>query len=393
MALVLVVALPIAASGQELPTGSVGGKVIDDASGVPVAGVLVELAGMPPALTDDDGIFVIREVPAGARTLTLDHLAYGTHTRTIAVPSGGELALELKMSTQAIELAPLVVETVTDLERRRTSTGHSMNEIMEAEIDEAAQAGMTLGQLIQQSMPGVAVRPGRGGFTCVTYRAVRTDAARGCNGVAVILDGVPVSAPEYIFASLSLQDISRLEMMSPGQAGVTYGMRSGQGLLLIETKRGEARARQDLSRLQTGFDWSAEPEPYRWQRVLGGAFVANAIGVGLGLAMADRCFSTPDTAAFALRTQCRGVATFGAGTISVALPAVAGGLTARWGGRTSRSQGRLVPSMVTASMVLTGGYLMIIGGEGAVRGAGLAVLGVGVPLTMTFSDRIFRVLR
>jgi hypothetical protein len=391
--LALALLLRVPAPAQEVPTGSVGGVVVDEASGLPVSGVIVRLAGLPPVLTDDDGVFLVRGIPAGSRPLTLEHLAYGTHTRRVAVPAGGELAVELSISTKAIELAPLLVETLTELEQRRISSGHSMNEVGEAEIDVAARAGMTLGQLIQQSMPGVVVRAGRGGFTCVSYRAVRTDAARGCNGVAVVLDGVPVSAPEYILASLSLQDIARLEMMSPGQAGVTYGMRAGQGLLLIETKRGQSRSQRDLSRLQTGFDWSAESEPYRWKRVLAGALVANTVGVGIGLALADRCFSTPDAAAFALRTQCRGIATFGAGAVSVALPSVAGGLTARWGGRTSRSQGRLVPSMVTASMVLTGGYLMLIGGEGATRGAGLAVLGIGVPLTMTFSDRIFRVLR
>jgi len=390
--LLLLVAVP--AFPQQIATGSVGGRVVDAGTGLPVSGVLVEVAGVPPVLTDREGIFLIRDAVAGARPLTLQHLAYGTHTEAVVIPAGGELAIELSISTQAIELAPLVVETLSELDRRRVSSGHSMNEIVEEEIDLAAQAGLTVGQLIQQSMPGVLVRQGPGGQTCVSYRAVRTNARRNlCDGVSVLLDGVPVSAPGYLLSALSLRDLARLEMMSPGQAGVSHGMMAGQGVLLIETKRGEDRTQNDISRLRTGFDWSAEPEPYRWQRVLVGSLVANALGAGIGLALADRCFWTPETTAFALRTKCRGLGTLGAGTLSIALPALGGGLTARWGGQTSRSQGRLIPSVVTASMVLTGGYLMMIGGDDTVRGVGIAVVAVGTPLSMTLSDRIFRILR
>jgi hypothetical protein len=367
--------------------------VVDSASREPVAGVAIEILGSTSALTDSAGIFLFRDVAVGTHELVLEHLSYGVHARSVSLLPNEELALEVSISVRAIELAPLVVEALTELEARRISSGHSINEVMADEIERADRAGLTLSQLLQASMPGVLVRAASAGQTCVTYRAIRSDNDRGCNGVSVVLDGVPIADPSYVYGSLPLRDIERLEIMSPGQAGVRYGMRSGQGVLLVETKQGREERRRDVSRLLTGFDWSEESDPYPWLKVLGGSFVANALGVGAGLAMADRCFWTPDTSSFALRTRCHGAATAAASILSVVLPAVGGTLTARWGGATDRSRGRLVPSMVTAGMVLTGGYLLLIGGEGQSEIAGALVLGLAVPLTFTLSDRIFRVLR
>ena len=90
------------------------------------------------------------------------------------------------------------------------------------------------------SVPGLVVR------MCVTYRAIRTDNNLGdCDGVSVILDGVSIADPSYIYTSISLRDIERVEMLSPGQAGVLYGMRQGQSVLLVETKGSRAASQRD----------------------------------------------------------------------------------------------------------------------------------------------------
>jgi len=178
------------------------------------------------------------------------------------VETRAELALEVTISTQVIELSPLVVETLTDLDRRRISTGAAMNEITLPQIGLAARSGLDLSQLLQNSMPGVDVRTGRLGQMCVTYRAIRSDNNRGgC-------DGVSVADPSYIYTSIPLRDIERVEMLSPGQAGVRYGMRNGQSVLLIETKRAEAVRVRDQSRMMTGFDWTGASHSLRSAGVL-----------------------------------------------------------------------------------------------------------------------------
>lgn len=382
---------PASAAAQDA-TGIVGGRVVDSDSREPVEGVIVRIVDVSPVLTDERGLFEMPVVPAGSRLISFEHLAYGMHDRSIDVLPGEQIALVVEISAEAIDLEPVVVETLSDLEFRRLTSGYSINELSARQIDDAARAGLSFGELIQGSLPGVDVREAGAG-TCVTYRAIRTGNDRGdCDGVSVILDGVPVSDPTYVYSSLPLEDIQRIEVLSPSQAGVRYGMRTGQGALLIETKRGPVRRRADMSRYITGLDWSNEAEPYPWLKVFASSFLVNAAALSITYALADRCFRT-EKASLALRTQCGPLGTAGSGILSIALPAVGAGLTARWAGSTNYSRGRTVPAMVAAGAALSAGYILVLSGEGNSEVAGVAVLGIGVPAVLTFVDRIVRIRR
>lgn len=390
----VLVALAAPSLGSAQDTGRVGGRIVDASSGEPVEGVLVRLDtdDLLPVVTDQRGIFDLLRVPVGEWDVSFEHVAYGTHRRTIAVRAGEETALVAEISREAIELEALVVETLSELERRRITSGNSINELSIEQIDAAARAGLSFGELLQGSLPGVDVRPGGLGL-CVTYRPIRTGNNLGdCNGVSVVLDGVPVADPAYVYQSIPLRDIERVEVLSPAQAGVRYGMRNGQGALLVETKRGPPRRSTDMSRYLTGLDWSGEAEPYAWLEVFGSALLVNAAALGISHLLVEECFWTQE-ASLALRTRCGPLGTTGSAILSVALPAVGAGLTARWAGTTERSRGRLVPAMVAGGMVLSAGYIMVLQGEGGAEAAGALVLGIGVPAVLTLADRIIRIRR
>lgn len=383
-------ALPRSGTAQD-DTSRVGGRIVDAASGESVGGVVVRITNVQPVVSDVRGIFELPRVPAGERTLVFEHVAYGTHERTITVTTGEQTALVVEMSTEAIELEPVVVETLSELERRRLTSGYGINELGPMEIETAARAGLDLGELLQGRLPGVDVM-GAGTSLCVTYRAIRTDNDLGdCNGISVIVDGVPVADPSSVYASIPLQDIDRIEVLSPAQAGVRYGMRGGQGALLVETKRGPVRRQADLSRYLTGLEWY-EAEPYPWLEVFGSSLLVNAGALGISYLLVDRCFETEE-ASLALRTRCGPLGTAGAGLLSVALPAVGAGLTARWAGTTDHSRGRLVPAMVAGGMALSAGYILVLGGEGSAEVSGGVLLGLGVPAVLTLADRLIRIRR
>lgn len=377
-------------AGQE--TGIVSGRVVDAADGRPIPGVLVEIAGAVPFVSDAQGYFALRNVSAGAHALTVSHIGYGDHAEFIAVEAGREISLTVRISVQAIELERFVVEVSSELEERRRSSGNSVNEIQREEIEAAARTGMGLTELLQTSMPGtMASQTGRA-TSCVQYRAIRTGGGSGCREVSVVLDGVQVASPAYIYQTLPLNDIQRIEMMSPGQAGLRYGMAAGQGVLVIETKRGEARRNSDASRFVTGFNWIDEGTPYRWYDVLGTSALTNALLVAAALTLADDCLSSPEVGSLGLRTRCNGLHTAALGVLSVGLPAIAGGYVANRYGRSPTTRGRIAPTALAAGMVLTGGYLLVIQGGDVSRTAGYAVLAGGVPVTLALADRIFRVL-
>jgi hypothetical protein len=379
--------------GTGTGTGTVSGRVIDSADLRPVADVEVAVAGVARTVTDAAGFFSIVGVPIGERALMLSHLAYGEHVREVLIERDGNLQLDVRISLQALMLSPLVVEALSDLERRRVTQGTAMREVVRPDIDSAAREGRNLAELLQDRLPGAMIRAGRFGGVCIEIRGARR--GRGpCREVGVLLDGVPIGNPGLLYTTIPLNDLERVELLSAAEAGARYGSAGAYGMLLIETRRGPAPDRPTRNGdLLTGFDWSGEAEPYPWVRVFGSSLVGNAAGLALGLALADRCLKVSDIGSFGLRTRCDGLTTVSVGFLSLGLPALAGGLAARWGGATDRSRGRITPAGLAASFGLTAGYLMLIHGEPGTEAAGTVILTLGVPALLTLSDRVFRALR
>ena len=393
---VSLLALPTGAGGQE--TGAVSGRVLDRQTLAPVQDVVVRIAETSLATTTDAaGRFEIRGVPAGPGSLVLGHVAYGEHTHPVSVEEAETLQVEVLVSAQVVELAPLLVEAMDENERRRVTSGFGANEIRAADIDEAARRGLDLGELLRQEMTGIRVRPARSGGDCVEYRG-GAGSGSSCREVAVFVDGVRASVPSLLYGTMPLTDLERIELLSPGEAGSRYGSTGGWGVLLIETKRGIARRpRSGDPRLVSGFDWASERDPYPWLRVFGGAVLGNATGLGLGWLVADRCLLISDQGAVGLRSRCGALPTMAAGFLALGLPAIGGGLGGGWAGGTERSRGRLVPAAVMGSLTVTTGYLLVVHGEshggGAARTAGMLVLALGTPMVTTLADRVFRRLR
>jgi hypothetical protein len=380
--------------------------VLDRSNRQPVSQVEIVVQGTDlRAVTDTLGRFRFAQVQAGLRVLVVQHLAYGQHSDSVAVRAGEDVRLEILISSRAIQLAPVLVEVRTELEQRRRTTGHGMNEILQPEIDEAAQRGLNLGELLRDGMPGLRVRPvsqreaisSFGPTYCIEYRG-GASLRGGCNEVSVYLDGVQISAPANLYSTLPLRQIERLEVLSPGEAGAQYGLMGGAGVLLIETRQGprpvERAMREDRS--ISGFDWSGEQQAYRWTRVAFSSILANALGVGLGMLVADPCLNINRDGP-PIRISCNPAIAVGASMVTLALPGAAGGLAARWAGGTDRSQGRFAPSAVLGTLTVAAGYLMYVQGDSdrskTMQNAGVVVLTVGTPIVTTLSDRVFRVLR
>src|SRR5690606_28270683 len=374
--------------------GSVTGRVIDDTTQRPIVDVAVSISGTrQQVLTDDNGLFALQGIVPGEQRLELSHLGYGEHGRLVFVRANEALTLEARLSRATIELSPLVVEAVTELDRRRLTSGSAMKEVLRPEIDEAARTGRNLADALRQQLPGVSVRGGRMGGACLEYRGARSGSGP-CRELTVFLDGVRIADPGLLYVTLSPSDVERMEILSPAEAGARYGSISGNGVLLIETRQGPRPASSDAEKevFRTGFDWTGEDAPYRWRRVFASSFAANALSVGLSLALADQCLWRPEVGSLGLRTRCGGGATAGVAALSLALPTLTSSLAARWGGETSRSEGRITPTSLTTPLGLTSGYLLLIHGTGTSQAIGIGMLGVGAPVLTTLADRIFRSL-
>jgi hypothetical protein len=397
---------PRSAKGQE-PV-DVSGVVIDVATGEPIGDVVLRLLGSDvSAATDEEGRFVLRGVVPGRWTLQVTHLAYGSHEHVIAVESGQRIELQVRLAAEAIELDPLVVEARSTREQAERAQGSSLHVVTRPEIERAIGTSKHLGDLIRQTVPGLKVRQGNnlaGTDVCLEFRAAATISlleTRPCNHPMVFLDGVPVSEPNYLYGSLPLQTIERIQVIPPGEAGARYGTGSLYGVLLIETRSpraartGDDRAYAPLHTGRRTFDWSTDPAGHNLTRTLTGAMIGNGVGLALGLALGRQCIQVDDKQQIA--TQC-GLAGDGAAALAaMALPALGSALGARIGGRTDASVGRLAPTLVGAGMMIFPGYAFSMssvgGGTKVANTLGHAFLLVGAPLFTTLADRLFRKLR
>ena len=391
----LLVASPL--SGQQRAV--ISGQVLDRESQAPVLGASVGLQGTRfETVTSDSGGFAIYSVPAGTYTIVVEHVAYGSHSVEIEVEGGVGMAYEILVSRTAIELAPLVVRGVSQREVRIRSSGSQANQVSRAVVVEAAQRGVSLGNLLSTRVPGVRSRTDAssvGSPVCVEFRGSRMPGGP-CNSPIVVLDGLPVPYPELLFETIPLETIETVEVLSPAQAGVRYGtLGSANGVVLIETRppmrQRRVTAGGDPISLRA-YDWRLEPEPHHWKRVFTASLIGNAAGVALGTAIAGQCISFDS--GVGTGPDCGAAATIGSGVAALAVPTISGSLAGQWAGGTDQSYGQLLPSALGAAVAVTAGYAFFSpgtsGGLDLRKFVGGVVLFLGPPIVHTLADHLLR---
>lgn len=379
------------------------GSVVDVATGRGVADVALRVEGTDvSAASDAQGRFVIRGLPAGRWTLRVDHVAYGTHRQAFEVDPGALVELQIRLAPEAMELEPIVVEVETALAHSERAQGSSLNVVERDQIERALGTSKTLGDLIGQTVPGIRVRQANnlaGTDICLEFRgaaSISLTKHTACSHPMVLLDGVPVSDPNYLYGAVGLSNIERIKVIPPGDAGARYGTGSLYGVILIDTRTpGGPRRTDALSHGPVTFDWSTEPAGHPLGRAMLGALVGNSVGLAAGVALGERCIGVDDR--HQIVTSCSRTGNTLAVLGAMALPALGGALGVRLGGTTSGSVGRLIPALLGAGMVLFPGYAFSMstvgGGSAAANEVGHALLAVGVPLVLTVSDRLFRSAR
>lgn len=406
LAVGMAVLSPVLAGAQE--PAQVDGVVVDveDGSGIP--DVILRIDGtMISAASDDSGRFVLHGIPPGEWTLTAQHLAYGSHDHRIAVRSGERARVEVRLAQQAIELERLVVEGESALARERRATGASFWEVDRDRIVRAIGTSRHMGDLLRQLVPGLRLRQTSNlaqADVCLEFRGAASISivnARPCNHPMVLLDGVAVTNPQSLYGAVGMENLERIQVIPPGEAGARYGTGSLYGVILIQTRRpGRVGVRTDAEsilapRAGATFDWALDPGGHDTDQAFIGALLGGGAGLALGLLASRQCIRVaPDDE---IETSCAPGVNVLAGLSAFVLPAAGAALGVRWGGGTDRSVGRLVPAVLGAGMMLFPGYafsLSTVGGDRpVVNRVGNAFLVLGVPLAATLADRLFRELR
>ena len=389
-------------SAQE--TGVVVGHIVDHLSGQPVEDGLVGLKGTGrAAFTDSDGRFRLTDVSGGSHLLMFEHLAYGDKSHTIVVESGATLSLEIIISPTAITLEPLLVEVSPEAMARR-ARGTSGRRVTRRQIEAMENRAGTVGEALRALVPGITVWE-LSGFVgsgiCIEYgRAMSMYDPRGCQMLAVIVDGVRMEDPSLYLEALQLSDIESIEVVPLSEAGSRFGLGTAYGALVIETRRPRgstgAGANTTLDS-SLAYDWTSATEAHPSARAFFGAAIGNAAGLLLASKAGGDCFNWFDLNREIREVECRGVdmtlAQFG----GLALPALGAGLGARLMGATELSQGRSMIAAAAALSALGMGFGLMVtsdgDGFGVPEAVGSVLVGFAAPALATLSDYVFRTPR
>ncbi len=174
------------AQSSSEPTGAVQGTVSNAVSGSPLGRAKVTIRGTAQeTLTDDDGRFFLRGVPARDIELDVSYLGFGSQTSRVTVPPGGQVVRDFQLSRagtdrRGAEDQPiLLAEFQVVAEQTMSGQAVAMNEQRHAaniknvvSFDELGDRGQeNIGDYVR-FLPGVSIlddgeNPGRialGGF-------------------------------------------------------------------------------------------------------------------------------------------------------------------------------------------------------------------------------------
>lgn len=242
--------------------GSIAVRVTESTGGRPVDQAQVVVVGTTlGGLTNADGRFTLRNVPAGAQTVRVLRVGFGEQKKGVTVTAGQTAELEIQISELALTLAP-VVTTATG-EQRRIEIGNATANISAAKVVENSPVS-SLGDLLNSRAPGVTVTTGTQTGTGSRVRV------RGINSISLenepiwIIDGVRMTSNNGSFSTatgngasantggnnasrtgdLNPEEIESIEIVKGPSAATLYGTDAANGVIVVTTKRGRAGAAQ-----------------------------------------------------------------------------------------------------------------------------------------------------
>lgn len=237
-----------------LQTGAIAGRVTEAATGNPLPGVNVVIEGTSQgAATDQNGRYRIEEVEAGTYTLRVSFVGYAEVTREGAqVQANQTTTVNFQMSEAAAGLDEVVVVGYGEQQRRDLSG--SVSSVSVQELSDVATTSLDQGLQGQVAGMNVTRTSGQpGGGTSIRVRG--GSSINAGNEPLYVVDGVPffntlgddqtgvTEGPAVNpLSNINPNNITSIDVLKGPSATAIYGARGSNGVILIETKEGQAGA-------------------------------------------------------------------------------------------------------------------------------------------------------
>lgn len=242
--LAMLLMVPFAAHAQG---GTIRGRITHEGSNQPLAGVQVSF-GSRSTQSQQDGQYVLTEVPAGRDSLRARLIGYAPAARAVTVTLGQTVTVDIAMTASAVSLAEIVVTGYGE-QRAGNITG-AVTQVTAADFNPGRIVSPE--ELIRSKAPGVQVvdnnEPGGG----ISIRIRGPTSINASSEPLFVIDGVPIgtgaggglSAGRNPLNFLNPQDIESITLLRDASAAAIYGANAANGVILIQTKSGRRGATQ-----------------------------------------------------------------------------------------------------------------------------------------------------
>ncbi len=214
----------------------VEGRLVDAESGEGISDATLHLRGTGFRTTSGaSGRFRFRDVQPGHYTLRSEHLAYGVRDDGLDLGSGQTVQLEVQLAQRPIELPPVTVTVEASSATERAMGGTVITPAMVEEVRGHSRDLMDL--LQNQNLSGLVIRR-QAGNTCIGFNTgqVRITHRGGCVPAVLFIDNVRAADPRMAI-DIPAEVVDRIILYRPIEAGNLFGLGSGNGVVMVFTKR------------------------------------------------------------------------------------------------------------------------------------------------------------
>ena len=253
-----------AASARPLPgqaTGTIRGTVRNADDNAPIGGARVSVEALRmAALTNADGRYELRNVPAGPQSVTARFIGFGLEMREGLSNPGQTTVADFRMRAQALMMSEVVITGVSEA----TSRAKLPFTVAKVTTDAIPVPPTVALGSIKGRVAGVnLITGGQPGDSSTVVLRSPTSIFKSSSPL-IVVDGAILTESSV---DISSQDIESVEVIKGAAAASLYGSRAASGVIQIRTNRG-SQIQEGRTRLivRSEYGTNAIMKPIEWAR-------------------------------------------------------------------------------------------------------------------------------
>ncbi len=210
---------------------TIQGKVTDARDGAALPGVTIRIKESSDigTVSGADGTFSL-QVPTGAKTLVVSYVGYSAKEVPI---SGSTVNVQLSSGKNLEEIVVIGYGT-----QKAKDVSAAVSSISAADFNKGVVTNPM--QQIQGKVSGLVItQPGGDPNQSAIIRLRGQTSLTGGQTPLIVVDGVPLDDPSQI-ANIPPGDIASYDVLKDASATAIYGSRGANGVIIINTKKGQA---------------------------------------------------------------------------------------------------------------------------------------------------------